>query len=65
MDTNQAYSVSQFCQSHSISRALYYKLAKEGKAPKTIKLGRRTLISQESALAWRQRMENLTQSHPE
>lgn len=62
MDTNQAYSIATFCQRHSISRALYYKMAKEGKAPKTIKLGRRTLISQESALAWRQRMENQTAS---
>lgn len=59
MDTSQAYSVSQFCQRHSISRALYYKMAKEGKAPKTIKLGRRTLISQEAALEWRQKLENL------
>lgn len=64
MDTNQAYSVTAFCQRHSISRALYYKLAKEGKAPKTIKLGRRTLISQESALEWRQRMQDLTEKHP-
>ena len=60
MHNNQAYSVSLFCQSHGISRALYYKLAKEGKAPQTMQVGRRKLISREAAAEWRMKMEGRT-----
>lgn len=62
MDNKQSYSISAFCILNSISRALYYKLAKEGKAPKAMRVGRRTLISQEAALEWRQRMEAASNS---
>lgn len=57
MDTTYAYSIPLFCQLHGISRALYYKMVKEGKAPKTMRIGRRTLISHEAAAAWRKYME--------
>lgn len=52
------FSVREFCQAHRISRALFYRLAKEGKAPKTAKVGRRTLISQEAAAEWRHQIED-------
>lgn len=51
------FSVREFCQAHRISRALFYRLAKDGRAPRTAKVGRRTLISQEAAADWRCRME--------
>lgn len=57
MNDNQAYSITQFCQQHSISRALLYKSLKEGWGPKTMHVGRRTLISVESAAEWRKKME--------
>lgn len=47
-----AYSVKQFCQAHTLSRAFLYKLIKEGRGPKTIKVGRRTLISAADAQDW-------------
>lgn len=50
-------SVAEFCHSHGISRATFYKLAAEGRAPAIAKIGRRTLISAEAAEAWRRRME--------
>ena len=53
-------SVAEFCHQHGISRGTFYKLAKEGRAPKLAKIGRRTLISSESAAAWRARMERET-----
>ena len=56
------YSVSEFCREHGISRGLFYQLLKVGKGPKTMKLGRRTLISCEAAEEWRQRMETATQA---
>ena len=57
MNTNQAYSVTQFCQQHNISRALFYRAKKEGWAPKTMRVGRRTLISNEAASEWRKQRE--------
>lgn len=52
-----AFTVPQFCAAHSISRALFYALAREGRAPAIIKAGRRTLISAEAAARWRRDME--------
>ncbi len=53
----QAFSITGFCAAHSISRALFYLLIKRGDAPKLMKVGRRTLISQEAAADWRKQME--------
>ena len=53
-----AFSIQQFCSSHSISRAKFYLLLNEGKAPKLMKVGRRVLISIEAAQQWRYQMEN-------
>lgn len=54
----QAMSVSQFCEAHSISRTKFYALVKEGQAPRTFKVGDRTLISREAAAEWRAEMES-------
>jgi len=56
-----ADSVDSFCKRHSISRPFFYRLLQEGKGPKIIKLGRRTLITRESAAEWRKRMERETE----
>lgn len=50
-----AYSVREFCEAHSLSRAFFYKLRDQGMGPQIMKLGRRTLISREAAQQWRQR----------
>jgi predicted DNA-binding transcriptional regulator AlpA len=47
------FSVPDFCRSHGISRALFYKLHAQGKAPPICKIGSRSLISAEDAAAWR------------
>lgn len=48
-----AYSVSEFCQSiGGITRQHFYTLKKQGRAPRTFKIGRRTLISTEAAQEW-------------
>lgn len=51
------FSVTEFCREHGISRGLFYNLLREGRGPRVIKAGRRTLISQEAAEEWRRRME--------
>ena len=52
-----AYSVEQFCEAHSISRAMFYLLRKSGDGPRVMRVGRRTLVSTEAAEAWRRARE--------
>ena len=53
-----AYSIEQFCAAHGgISEAFFHKLVKEGRGPKLMKVGSRTMISTESAKAWREAQE--------
>lgn len=59
MENHKAFSIAEFCNLHSISRALFYKLRKEGKAPAIMRVGRRSLISSESASEWRRNMQEL------
>lgn len=55
-----AQSVESFCKSNGISRSLFYKLRRQGRAPRIMKIGRRTLISEEAASEWRRAMERNT-----
>jgi hypothetical protein len=48
-----AYSVEEFCQLHGISIGHFYNLLKAGLAPDIMKVGTRTLISEEAAALWR------------
>jgi len=57
IDPGEAFSIATFCKSYGISRALFYKLQRDGRAPRTFNLGRRVLISREAARAWLSRME--------
>ena len=64
--TPKAYSIKAFCDAHSISKNLFYKLKKSGYAPKMIAVGARRLVTEEAAAAWRRTMgdssETLQQS---
>ena len=55
-----AVSIAAFCRAHAISRAHFYNLRKRGLAPKTLVVGRRRLVADESAAQWRRLMEGLT-----
>jgi hypothetical protein len=55
-----AFSISDFCKSHDISRAYFYQLVASGLGPRLIKLGRRTLVSAEAGADWRREMEERT-----
>jgi predicted DNA-binding transcriptional regulator AlpA len=52
------YSVDEFCSAHAISRAMFYKLRADGRAPRTMAVGSRTLISYEAATEWRRACES-------
>lgn len=62
MNTSEqlAYSVQGFCDAHGISRGMFYKLLKDGLAPRFFKVGSRTLISNEDAQKWRDDMGQRT-----
>ena len=53
----QAFTIDEFCMSHGFSRAHYFNLQKEGLGPRTMHVGARRLISQESASMWRRERE--------
>ncbi len=48
-----AFTVSEFCQRHRISRTVFYQLLKHGTGPRIFKCGVKTLISREAAAEWR------------
>ncbi len=56
-DEKGADSISNFCKAHDFSRAMYYILKKQGRAPQTFRIGRRELISKESSAKWRRDRE--------
>jgi predicted DNA-binding transcriptional regulator AlpA len=57
MDTKDSYTIPEFCARNGISRSLLYKLWDEGKGPRRMSVGARTLISREAAEEWRRARE--------
>jgi hypothetical protein len=53
----QCFTVTEFCETHRISRARFYEMRQEGTGPRVMKVGKRTLVSAEAAEEWRRRME--------
>ena len=51
------YSVKEFCVAHAISSDMFFKLKRRGLAPRTMRVGARTLISVEAAAEWRRECE--------
>jgi hypothetical protein len=56
-DEQDAFSIPEFCLRNGISSALFFKLARQGGGPRVMRVGRRTLITKESAAAWRSTLE--------
>jgi len=53
-----AYSIAEFCHAHRLSIAFFYVLQKRGEGPTVMKVGKRTLVADEAARHWRERMES-------
>ena len=51
-------TVMEFCEAHKFSPAFLYKLWKAGTGPRSVKIGRRRLITYEAAAEWRRLMES-------
>jgi predicted DNA-binding transcriptional regulator AlpA len=52
-----ALSIPEFCVAFGISEDFFYKLKRQGQTPRLMKIGKRTLISMESAIEWRNARE--------
>ena len=50
-------TVAEFCKAASIGKATFYNLKQAGKAPVSVKVGRRTLISRGAFEAWIKELE--------
>ena len=48
----RAFTLNKFCETHGISRAMFYKLLKAGQAPRFAKIGSKVLITTEAADEW-------------
>ena len=55
--SKKSFNVNEFCFQENISRSMFYKILKLGLGPKILKVGRRTLITEQSASDWRKKME--------
>jgi excisionase family DNA binding protein len=45
-------TIKDICTQHGISKQLYYKLVREGKGPKSFKMGRAVRITETAANEW-------------
>jgi len=52
-----AFTIAEFCLAHRISQSMYFKMRNLGLGPREMAVGRRTLISVESAADWRRERE--------
>lgn len=55
--SRRAYAVREFCEAYRISRSALYDEWRRGTGPRTIKVGKRTLVSVEAADEWRRAKE--------
>jgi hypothetical protein len=51
------FSVGEFCQAHRLSTTTYYALKKLGLGPDEMEIGRKRVVSIESAARWRKARE--------
>lgn len=54
---SELLSINDFCKQAQICKATFYALKKQGKAPLSIKIGKRTLISRAVFEAWIKELE--------
>jgi hypothetical protein len=56
-DEQDAFSIPEFCRRNGFGPGLYFKIARDGRGPRVMRVGRRTLISREAAEEWRRERE--------
>lgn len=58
--SNQAINIKTFCKNFGISTSMFYKLRRQGKAPKSMLIGKRRLITTEAITEWQKQMEDVS-----
>ena len=53
----EPFTISEFCRTHHICRATFYKMMRAGTGPRIMRIGRRVLITKEAVEAWRRERE--------
>lgn len=48
----RSFSIEEWCKLHEFSRPFFYKLQKQGEAPKTFNVGRCVRISEDANATW-------------
>jgi hypothetical protein len=51
--TPAAFTITEFCQAHRISRSMLYKLWSAGTGPRVKNIGVKKIITAEAAAEWR------------
>ena len=59
-----AYTIREFCEAYRLSRSGFYNALARGEAPALMRIGRRVMISRESAEEWRRKHTVATKEHP-
>jgi hypothetical protein len=52
-----AFTVSEFCSTFSVGRTALYEAWRQGRGPRFFQIGKRRLISSESAFDWVRNLE--------
>jgi len=57
LEVEGGLSINEFCAKFGFSRASFYNLRRLGRAPRLIKVGKRSIVSNAQARLFRERME--------
>jgi hypothetical protein len=52
MQEPQVFTIKKFCDRYEIATSFYFKLQKQGKGPRTMRIGSKVLISAQAARDW-------------
>ena len=53
IEGTEVYTIIEFCVAHQLSKSSFYRMVKNGTAPKIMHVGRRCYVSVYSATQWR------------
>ena len=56
-DEQDTFSIQELCRRNGFGPGLSFKIARDGRRPRVMRVGRRTLISREAAEQWRRERE--------
>jgi predicted DNA-binding transcriptional regulator AlpA len=55
--TDPSLSIQQFCDAEGLSRGLYYKLKKQGRTPRELRIDAVIRITHQARIEWRRKMQ--------